>query len=29
MLAVTVFGAAASCNIAIEFGITGSNTANY
>jgi 3-oxoacyl-[acyl-carrier-protein] synthase II len=28
MLAVTVFGAAASCNIAIEFGITGPNTAN-
>jgi 3-oxoacyl-[acyl-carrier-protein] synthase II len=28
MLAVTVFGAAASCNIAIEFGVTGPNTAN-
>jgi 3-oxoacyl-[acyl-carrier-protein] synthase II len=28
MLAVTVFGAAASCNIAIEFGITGPNSAN-
>jgi 3-oxoacyl-[acyl-carrier-protein] synthase II len=28
MLAVTVFGAAASCNIAIELGITGPNTAN-
>jgi 3-oxoacyl-[acyl-carrier-protein] synthase II len=28
MLAVTVFGAAASCNIAIEFGISGPNTAN-
>jgi len=28
MLAVTVFGGAASCNIAIEFGITGPNTAN-
>jgi 3-oxoacyl-[acyl-carrier-protein] synthase II len=28
MLAVSVFGAAASCNIAIEFGITGPNTAN-
>jgi 3-oxoacyl-[acyl-carrier-protein] synthase II len=28
MLAVTVFGAAASCNIAIEFGFTGPNTAN-
>jgi 3-oxoacyl-[acyl-carrier-protein] synthase II len=28
MLAVTVFGAAASCNIAIEFGITGPSTAN-
>jgi 3-oxoacyl-[acyl-carrier-protein] synthase II len=28
ILAVTVFGAAASCNIAIEFGITGPNTAN-
>jgi 3-oxoacyl-[acyl-carrier-protein] synthase II len=28
MLAVTVFGAAASCNIAIEFGLTGPNTAN-
>jgi 3-oxoacyl-[acyl-carrier-protein] synthase II len=28
MLAVAVFGGAASCNIAIEFGITGPNTAN-
>lgn len=28
MLAVTVFGAAASCNIAIQFGLTGPNTAN-
>ncbi len=28
MLAVTVFGAAASCNIAIELGNTGPNTAN-
>jgi 3-oxoacyl-[acyl-carrier-protein] synthase II len=28
LLAVTVFGGAASCNIAIEFGITGPNTAN-
>jgi 3-oxoacyl-[acyl-carrier-protein] synthase II len=28
LLAVTVFGAAASCNIAIEFGLTGPNTAN-
>lgn len=28
MLAVTVFGAAASCNIAIEFSLTGPNTAN-
>lgn len=28
MLAVTVFGAAASCNIAIEFGVSGPNTAN-
>lgn len=28
MLAVTVFGAAASCNIAIDFGVTGPNTAN-
>jgi 3-oxoacyl-[acyl-carrier-protein] synthase II len=27
-LAVAVFGAAASCNIAIEFGVTGPNTAN-
>jgi 3-oxoacyl-[acyl-carrier-protein] synthase II len=27
-LAVTVFGAAASCNIAIDLGITGANTAN-
>jgi len=28
MLAVTVFGAAASCNIAIDLGVTGPNTAN-
>jgi 3-oxoacyl-[acyl-carrier-protein] synthase II len=28
VLAVTVFGAAASCNVAIELGITGPNTAN-
>jgi 3-oxoacyl-[acyl-carrier-protein] synthase II len=28
ILAVTVFGAAAACNLAIEFGITGPNTAN-
>ena len=28
MLALTVFGGAASCNIAIEFGITGPNATN-
>jgi 3-oxoacyl-[acyl-carrier-protein] synthase II len=28
LLAVTVFGGAASCNIAIEYGFTGPNTAN-
>jgi 3-oxoacyl-[acyl-carrier-protein] synthase II len=28
MLAVTVFGAAASCNIAIDLGVAGPNTAN-
>ena len=28
MLALSVFGGAASCNIAIEFGVTGPNTTN-
>jgi 3-oxoacyl-[acyl-carrier-protein] synthase II len=28
MLALTVFGGAASCNIAIEFGVTGPNSTN-